>query len=68
MTAYLLRRLLSLSLSLIAASLVIFLVMEVVPGDPASFMMASMLIPRPSPPCGPSSASISRCRFGISAG
>ncbi|WP_417414760.1 ABC transporter permease [Hoeflea sp.] len=39
MTAYFLRRLLSLSLSLIAASLVIFLVMEVVPGDPASFMM-----------------------------
>jgi peptide/nickel transport system permease protein len=39
MTDYLLRRLLSLSLSLIAASLVIFLVMEVVPGDPASFMM-----------------------------
>jgi len=39
MTAYLLRRLLSLSLSLLAASLVIFLVMEVVPGDPASFMM-----------------------------
>jgi len=34
-----LRRLLSLSLSLVAASLVIFLVMEVVPGDPASFMM-----------------------------
>jgi len=39
MTAYLLRRLLSLALSLVAASLVIFLVMEVVPGDPASFMM-----------------------------
>ncbi|MDF1610412.1 ABC transporter permease [Hoeflea sp. YIM 152468] len=39
MTAYLLRRLLSLCLSLIAASLVIFLVMEMVPGDPASFMM-----------------------------
>ncbi|MGJ8569197.1 MAG: ABC transporter permease [Hoeflea sp.] len=39
MTDYLLRRLLSLSLSLVAASLVIFLVMEVVPGDPASFMM-----------------------------
>jgi peptide/nickel transport system permease protein len=39
MTAYLLRRLLSLSLSLFAASLVIFLVMEAVPGDPASFMM-----------------------------
>lgn len=39
MTAYLLRRLVSLSLSLVAASLVVFLVMEVVPGDPASFMM-----------------------------
>lgn len=39
MTAYLLRRFVSLSLSLVAASLVIFLVMEVVPGDPASFMM-----------------------------
>ncbi|MCY0092903.1 ABC transporter permease [Hoeflea ulvae] len=39
MTAYLLRRLLSLWLSLVAASLVIFLVMEAVPGDPASFMM-----------------------------
>ncbi|MDP3959648.1 MAG: ABC transporter permease [Pseudorhodobacter sp.] len=39
MTGYLLRRLLSLSLSLVAASLVIFLVMEMVPGDPASFMM-----------------------------
>ena len=32
MTAYLLRRLVSLSLSLVAASLVIFLVLEVVPG------------------------------------
>ena len=39
MTAYLLRRFVSLSLSLVAASLVIFLVLEVVPGDPASFMM-----------------------------
>jgi peptide/nickel transport system permease protein len=39
MTAYLLRRFVSLSLSLVAASLVIFLVMEMVPGDPASFMM-----------------------------
>ncbi|MEQ8480686.1 MAG: ABC transporter permease [Hoeflea sp.] len=39
MTAYLLRRLVSLSLSLVAASLVVFLIMEVVPGDPASFMM-----------------------------
>jgi peptide/nickel transport system permease protein len=39
MTVYLLRRFVSLSLSLVAASLVVFLVMEVVPGDPASFMM-----------------------------
>lgn len=39
MTAYLLRRFVSLALSLVAASLVIFLVLEVVPGDPASFMM-----------------------------
>ncbi|WP_417422950.1 ABC transporter permease [Hoeflea sp.] len=39
MTAYFLRRFVSLSLSLIAASLVIFLVMEMVPGDPATFMM-----------------------------
>ncbi|WP_322987895.1 ABC transporter permease [Hoeflea sp.] len=39
MTAYFLRRFVSLSLSLVAASLVIFLVMEMVPGDPATFMM-----------------------------
>lgn len=39
MIAYLFRRLVSLSLSLVAASLVVFLVMELVPGDPASFMM-----------------------------
>jgi peptide/nickel transport system permease protein len=57
MTAYLLRRLLSLSLSLIAASLVIFLVMEVVPGDPASFMMGINADPagrgRPADPARP---------------
>ena len=39
MPAYLLGRLLSLVLSLIAASIVIFLVIEVVPGDPAQFML-----------------------------
>ncbi len=39
MMRFVLGRLVSLGLSLVAASLVIFLVMEVVPGDPASFMM-----------------------------
>ncbi|MEO8882814.1 MAG: ABC transporter permease [Devosia sp.] len=39
MPAYLLGRLASLILSLIAASIVIFLVLEVVPGDPAQFML-----------------------------
>jgi len=39
MPAYLLGRLLSLVLSLIAASVVIFLIIEVVPGDPAQFML-----------------------------
>ncbi len=39
MTRYLLRRLLSLALSLVVASLVIFAVIEVVPGDPASYML-----------------------------
>ncbi|MBF9035368.1 ABC transporter permease subunit [Rhodobacterales bacterium HKCCE2091] len=39
MLRYLLGRLLSLSLSLAAASLVIFLVIEVIPGDPASYML-----------------------------
>ena len=32
-------RLISLSLSLIAASVVIFSVIEIIPGDPASFML-----------------------------
>ena len=39
MPAYLLGRIASLVLSLIAASIVIFLVLEVVPGDPAQFML-----------------------------
>lgn len=39
MLRYSLKRLLSLSLSLAVASLVIFLVIEVAPGDPASFML-----------------------------
>ncbi|QBY01527.1 ABC transporter permease [Rhodophyticola sp. CCM32] len=39
MLRYILSRLISLGLSLIAASLVIFLVIEVIPGDPAAFML-----------------------------
>lgn len=39
MLAFLLNRLASLLLSLLAASIVIFLILEVVPGDPASFML-----------------------------
>lgn len=39
MLIYLSRRLVSLSLSLLAASLVIFLLIEIVPGDPARLMM-----------------------------
>jgi peptide/nickel transport system permease protein len=39
MPAYLLGRLTSLVLSLLVASLVIFLVTEVIPGDPAAFML-----------------------------
>lgn len=39
MAAYLTRRLLSLIVSLIVASLVIFAVIEVIPGDPASYML-----------------------------
>ncbi|PVA05751.1 ABC transporter permease [Thalassorhabdomicrobium marinisediminis] len=39
MIRYLAKRLLSLTLSLIAASLVIFAVIEVIPGDPAAFML-----------------------------
>lgn len=39
MLRYILKRLLSLCLSLIVASIVIFLAIEVVPGDPASYML-----------------------------
>ncbi len=39
MLRYALSRLLSLSLSLVVASLVIFFVIEVIPGDPASYML-----------------------------
>src|SRR6185312_9934351 len=39
MSTYVLGRLLSLVLSLVAASIVIFFVVEVVPGDPAQFML-----------------------------
>ncbi len=39
MLRYLLVRLLSLALSLVAASLVVFAVIEVIPGDPASYML-----------------------------
>jgi len=39
MLVFIVNRLISLALSLLAASLVIFLVIEVVPGDPATFMM-----------------------------
>ncbi len=39
MPAYLLGRFVSLALSLLAASVVIFLLIEIVPGDPAQFML-----------------------------
>jgi len=39
MLSFIFKRFISLSLSLVAASLVIFLVIEVIPGDPASFML-----------------------------
>jgi peptide/nickel transport system permease protein len=39
MLQYFLKRLLSLALSLLAASVVIFLALEVVPGDPAAYML-----------------------------
>ena len=39
MLRYVLSRFLSLGLSLIIASLVIFTVIEVIPGDPAAFML-----------------------------
>jgi len=39
MIRYTLKRLLSLCISLAVASLVIFTVIEIAPGDPASFML-----------------------------
>jgi len=39
MLAYVLSRMVSLSVSLVVASLVIFLAIEVIPGDPAAFML-----------------------------
>ncbi|OED42274.1 peptide ABC transporter [Chromatiales bacterium (ex Bugula neritina AB1)] len=39
MLRYILKRLLSLALTLLAASLIVFLFIEVVPGDPASYML-----------------------------
>lgn len=41
MPRYLLRRLLSLAISLLVASVVIFSVVELIPGDPASFMLGT---------------------------
>ncbi|WP_372837739.1 ABC transporter permease [Phaeovulum sp.] len=45
MARYLLKRLLSLVVSLLAASLVIFAVIEVIPGDPAAFMLGMNAAP-----------------------
>ena len=45
MLPFLAQRFLSLALSLVAASLVIFLVMQVVPGDPARFMLGMNAAP-----------------------
>lgn len=39
MTAYLLQRLTSLALTLLVATVVVFVVLNIVPGDPASYMM-----------------------------
>ena len=39
MLSYILSRLVALALSLVVASLVIFVMIELVPGDPASFML-----------------------------
>ena len=39
MLRYALKRALSLTVSLIAASVVIFCVIEIIPGDPASYML-----------------------------
>lgn len=41
MFRYVFRRLISLGVSLLVASMLIFLVVEMVPGDPASFMLGT---------------------------
>ena len=45
MTRYLLRRVIGLVLTLLAASLVVFLVLDVLPGDPASLMLGTAARP-----------------------
>lgn len=45
MLRYLLKRLMSLAVSLLAASLVIFAVIEVIPGDPAAYMLGMNAAP-----------------------
>lgn len=60
MIPYLLGRVVSLVLSLIAASIVIFLLLEVVPGDPASFMLGLSATPE--------SAAALRTQLGLDAG
>ncbi|MBW6505202.1 MAG: ABC transporter permease [Rhodobacteraceae bacterium] len=45
MTRYIIKRLLSLVASLLAASLVIFAVIEVIPGDPAAYMLGMNAAP-----------------------
>ncbi|MFN3497145.1 MAG: ABC transporter permease, partial [Pannonibacter indicus] len=39
MTGFLLRRFVSLCLTLLAAALAVFLILEVIPGDPAQLML-----------------------------
>jgi peptide/nickel transport system permease protein len=39
MLIYILKRMMSLLVSLIVASILIFVVIEIIPGDPAAFMM-----------------------------
>jgi len=49
MLHYLLSRIISLLLSLAVASLVIFFVIEIIPGDPASFMLGLNASPEKVP-------------------
>ena len=50
MLRYLLGRLVSLALSLVVASLVIFAVIQIVPGDPASYMLGRNARAEPGSP------------------